>query len=268
MADVVARGVRLHVHGIAGPPAEPNERHTVVFIHGLVMDNLSSWFFTLAAPAARIAHVLLYDLRGHGLSERPASGYRIRDHIDDLDVLLGALGIERNIHLVGNSIGGLIALAFAASHPSRVASVALIDAHTGAAGFGEEMAKTLSLEGEERDRQIAASFARWLGRHSARKRTRLAENASALVYGTSLVEDLREGAELDDSTLRAIAAPVLALYGEHSDVRARGERIAAKLPRCEIEIIPGCTHSVLWEATGPVRDRVLRWISERVRRAG
>ena len=52
------------------------------------------------------------------------------------------------------------------------------------------MTSTLGLTGEARDQKIAASFQSWLGRHSARKRTRLAAAAEALVEGTSLVADL------------------------------------------------------------------------------
>ena len=53
-------------------PAAP----TVVFVHGLVMDNLSSFYYTLAAPLAQAGFgTVLFDLRGHGLSERPPSGY-------------------------------------------------------------------------------------------------------------------------------------------------------------------------------------------------
>ena len=54
--------------------------------------------------------------------------------------------------------------------------------------------------------------------------------------------------------------PVLALYGEHSDVRARGEALARTLARCTLEIVPGCTHSILWEATALVRARTVAWL--------
>ncbi|HWL88800.1 MAG TPA: alpha/beta fold hydrolase, partial [Polyangiaceae bacterium] len=72
MADVLVRGVRLHVQrmGVADP--SENRGRRVVFLHGLVMDNLSSWYFTVANVVAAFADVVLYDLRGHGLSDRPA----------------------------------------------------------------------------------------------------------------------------------------------------------------------------------------------------
>lgn len=255
MSDVVANGVRHHVQRL-GAARGPS----VVFVHGLVMDNLSSFYFTLANPiAAAGADAILYDLRGHGLSERPARGYRVADFVDDLGALLDALHVERAT-LVGNSFGGTVALAFAAAHPARVARLALIDAHDGADGWSAQMTATLALRGEARDAKIAESFQAWLGRHSERKRTRLAQHAEALVERTSLVEDLRGSPPLDHAALAHVDAPALALYGEASDVRARGEALARALPACTLELVPGCTHSVMWEATELVKARVTAWV--------
>jgi pimeloyl-ACP methyl ester carboxylesterase len=249
VADIVANGVRHHVQRLG------KGDHSVVFLHGLVMDNLSSFYFTLANPIAEHADVILYDLRGHGMSERPPTGYAVRDFVADLYALLDQLGVAR-ASLVGNSFGGLLALAFASQHPDRVDKLALIDGHTGTDGWAAQMTATLGLQGEARDAKIAESFQSWLGRHSERKRNRLAQSAKALVEGTSLVADLRESPPLSLS----IAAPTLLLYGEKSDVRANGEALAQQLPHCTLELLPGCSHSVLWEATADVRDRVTRFV--------
>ena len=256
MAEVIARGLRFHVQRLGVPGR--GEAPVVVFLHGLVMDNLSSWFFSVAPAASRVADVVLYDLRGHGHSERPPSGYGTAEHVEDLRALLDALGHTRPVHLVGNSFGGMIALAFAASYPARVASLVLVDAHTGTAGFGEEMAATLSLQGAARDERIAASFASWAGRHSARKRSRLADTARALVEGTTLVADLRDQAPFNAAQI--VVAPALLLYGEQSDVRARGESLASAMPRAQFRLVPGCSHSVLWEATEAVRAAIVHWL--------
>jgi pimeloyl-ACP methyl ester carboxylesterase len=255
MADVVARGVRFHVERIGargGPLA--------VFLHGLVMDNLSSWYFTLGNPVAAIADVMLYDLRGHGWSDRPQSGYSLDDMVADLRALLDATDPGRRVVLVGNSFGGLLALAFARAHPERVSALALVDAHLGDAGFGEQMAATLGLEGPERDRKIAESFKDWLGRHSARKRNRLADTARRLVSETSLLADMRATPAFAARDFTAIAAPILAIYGESSELRARGEACLAGAPRTRLVIVPGSTHSVLWEKTERVRELVLEFV--------
>ena len=251
MTDVVANGVRHHVQRLGS-----GER-TVVFIHGLVMDNLSSFYFTLANPLAESADVILYDLRGHGMSERPETGYSVANLVADLAALLDALEVTRPVDIVGNSFGGLLALAFAAAHPERVARLALIDAHTGVEGWAAQMTATLALKGDARDAKIAESFQSWLGRHSERKRNRLAKSAEALVEHTTLVAELRASPALE---LGAIKCPTLALYGETSDVRSHGEALARQLPACTLTLLPGCTHSVLWEATAEVKARVLAFV--------
>jgi pimeloyl-ACP methyl ester carboxylesterase len=253
VADVVANGVRHHVQRLG------RGDRTVVFIHGLVMDNLSSFYFTLANPVAEHARaeVMLYDLRGHGMSERPSAGYAVSDLVADLAALVG----NQPVALVGNSFGGLIALAFAAAHPERVTRLALIDAHDGTDGWAGQMTATLALRGEARDTKIGENFQAWLGRHSERKRTRLARSAEALVEGTSLIADLRASPSLSEAQLARITCPTLALYGERSDVRARGEQLARTLPACTLRVLPGCTHSVLWEATAEVRDRIVEFLA-------
>jgi pimeloyl-ACP methyl ester carboxylesterase len=261
MADVGARGLSFHVQRLGSPESAA----TVVFLHGLVMDNLSSFYFTLANPLAATCDVILYDLRGHGMSSRPASGYTLGDMVADLDALLTALDVRRPVFLVGNSFGGLLALAFAAAFPERARGVVLIDGHVGETGWADRMAATLELQGEERDRQIAVSFQSWLGRHSERKSNRLAKSATALVYSTSLIEDMKTSDALSDSELGRVRAPVLALYGETSDLRASAERMALVLPDCDLIILPGCTHSVLWEATARVREEIVTWIGRQAR---
>ena len=251
MADLVANGVRHHVQRLG------RGDHTVVFVHGLVMDNLSSFYFTLANPIAEAADTVLYDLRGHGMSERPPAHYAVADFVADLAGLLDALAVDRPIALVGNSFGGLVALAFAAAHPARVARLALIDAHDGTEGWAAQMTATLALRGDARDAKIAENFQSWLGRHSERKRNRLARAAEALVEHTSLVADLRDSPTVDVTTIRC---PVLAIYGERSDVRARGEQLAATLPACTLRLLPGCSHSVLWEATADVRQQIVEFV--------
>jgi pimeloyl-ACP methyl ester carboxylesterase len=254
MAEVIVRGARFHYQRLGVGSA------TVVFLHGLVMDNLSSFYFTLAPPVSRFTDVLLFDLRGHGKTERPSSGYSVPEMVSDLDCLLGSLEITEPLYLVGHSFGGLLAQAFTVAHPDRVRGMVFIDSLSSQAGWGDEMAQTLELKDDERDRRIADSFQSWLGRHSRRKTTRLAETAASLVYGTSLVQDLRNSPCLTDKDLASIHCPVLILCGENSDMRGAALHLSEVLPNADLRVFPGCTHSVLWEATAGVTDLVVEWL--------
>lgn len=251
MADVTANGVRFHVQRLRGGGP------TVVFLHGLVMDNLSSFYYTLANPAAAAgADVLLYDLRGHGHSERTATGYTVADSVADLDALLDALDVVGPVHLVGNSYGGTVALAHAVAHPDRVASLVLIEAHFAIEGWGEQMAGTLTeIAFGLRDGDVHT----WRSRHG-RKLGRMAGNADDLINNTTLVDDLLAVKPLPLHGLRALDLPVLAVYGADSDVLHHAAALDGLLPDYTLDVLPGCTHSVLMEATSYLRERLTSWL--------
>jgi pimeloyl-ACP methyl ester carboxylesterase len=266
VADVVANGVRFHVQQLAPPPSDgrssvPGPRPTVVFIHGLIMDNLSSFYYTLANTCASGGeNVMLYDLRGHGLSERPPSGYTLEDSVDDLVALLSALGIDGPVHLVGNSYGGTIGLAFALAYPERVASLILIEAHFAVSGWAEGMARTLRTiaDGMEMEFQQAMITA------AGRKMIRMAKKAEALINHTSLVPDLLSIIPLAREPLATITCPVLAIYGEESDVIERAHELDLALPDFTLDILPGCDHSILMEVPSHLQAVLAWWLAGHV----
>ena len=152
MAEYLINGCRMHVQRLgSGSP-------TTIFIHGLVMDNLSSWSFTVANRIAQTGSVLLYDLRGHGRSERSATGYSVDALVDDLHHLIQAADIKGPLRIVGNSFGGLLAVAYAHAYPTSTAALILVDAHWSDEGWSDAMIETLSLKGAARDEKILVSF--------------------------------------------------------------------------------------------------------------
>jgi pimeloyl-ACP methyl ester carboxylesterase len=232
-----------------------------VFIHGLIMDNLSSFYYTLANTCASGGeNVMLYDLRGHGLSERPPSGYTLEDSVDDLVALLSALGIDGPVHLVGNSYGGTIGLAFALAYPERVASLILIEAHFAVSGWAEGMARTLRTiaDGMEMEFQQAMITA------AGRKMIRMAKKAEALINHTSLVPDLLSIIPLAREPLATITCPVLAIYGEESDVIERAHELDVALPDFTLDILPGCDHSILMEVPSHLQAVLAWWLAGHV----
>ncbi|HEY2443314.1 MAG TPA: alpha/beta hydrolase [Streptosporangiaceae bacterium] len=263
MTEIFANGVRFHVQRLAppGPAAAPP---VVVFIHGLVMDNLSSFYYTLAGPTVSAgAHAILYDLRGHGRSERTAGGYSTRDGVTDLCALLDVLGVTEPVYLAGNSYGGLVAARMAVLAPDRVAGLVLIEASCagpGAATWFEEMTNTLTVAA------LGLEFDRVQDRLRAtgqRKIARLARNADALLNGTSLIDDLAAERPLDETELAAIGCPVLGVYGAHSELAEAAGVLRRHVRDCRVEVLPGLAHTVLREATGTLRDIVTGWLPRR-----
>ena len=256
MAEVRARGLDFHVVRLGD--GEPS----VLFLHGLVMDNLSSWYFTVANPVARVADVILFDLRGHGQTDRPPDGYTVASLVADIDALLEQLVPDgRPVEIVGNSFGGLLALAYALAHPERVRGLALVDANLSDQSWGDEITRAFALRGEERDAMILKYAYRWAGRHSERKVNRLITNAHRLTRTTTLVEDLAASPPVTDEELATIRCPVLALYGADSELLDRGERLGRTVPNCEVRLFPGCTHLLLWEATEQLKQQLAVWVS-------
>ncbi|MDF2478385.1 MAG: alpha/beta hydrolase, partial [Sphingobacterium sp.] len=71
--------------------------HTVVLIHGM-FSNLSIYYFNIAPILAQHFHVVMYDLKSHGMSERVSEGYDLENMSSDLIALLDSLQLQ-NVHL-------------------------------------------------------------------------------------------------------------------------------------------------------------------------
>jgi 3-oxoadipate enol-lactonase/4-carboxymuconolactone decarboxylase len=116
---IKVKDLTIHLQQDGPPGATP-----VVLLHSLGT-NLHVWDHQ-AASLSNSFRVIRPDLRGHGVTACTPGPYSMAQLADDLAGLLDALGIPK-IHLGGISIGGLIAQAFAAAHPDRVASLILVD---------------------------------------------------------------------------------------------------------------------------------------------
>ena len=108
-------------------PTPPSARRgaPVVLIHGHSAD-LRLWEPQVPALVGADYRVVRYDVRGHGRSSVPPTGYSWEHYLADLRALLDHLRVTR-AHLVGISMGGAIALQFALEEPGRVASLTLLD---------------------------------------------------------------------------------------------------------------------------------------------
>jgi pimeloyl-ACP methyl ester carboxylesterase len=226
-----------------------------VLLHGLIVDDLSSYYFTLANPLAATGHdVVLYDLRGHGHSERPLTGYSLNDSIADLDGLVTALGIDHPVHLVGNSYGGAIAIGMAVEHPDRVADVTMIEGHYADEGFGEEMAETLRLvtEGIHDEK-----WRTWLAERG-RKTMKLARRGVTLIEDTSIEQDLLATVRHPPAALQALRIPILAIYGGASEMLERARELQRLITGTRLIVLPDLDHRVLFN-TAPYLCQVLLW---------
>ena len=97
----------------------------LVMVHGMT-GNLAIWHLEIVPALLSDYRMTTYDLRGHGYSDVPPTGYTTEDHASDLLELMNQLGIER-AHLIGHSFGADIALHFSILYPERVNRLVLVE---------------------------------------------------------------------------------------------------------------------------------------------
>ena len=239
------------------------EKPPVVLIHGVGADG-SSWD-QIAAALAPEFRVLRLDLRGHGRSGHIEGALTLDNFVQDVVVVLDACAVAA-AHVVGFSLGGMIAQGIALQHADRVCRLVLLSAVAGRTA--EERARVHTRLAILRERGIAAITSaaqeRWFtpefiarnpdvvdGRMQQLRENHAPSYAAAYtVFSTS---DLGE-------RLHAIRAPTLIATGEH-DVGSN-TRMARfmqdEIKGSRLEILPNLRHSILLEApelvTRLVRD--------------
>lgn len=206
--------VRLHIRQQGSGPV-------VLFIHGFPLDS-TMWIEQLAALSDKRRCVAV-DLRGFGRSS-PVNGepLTMERHAADLAGVLDIISEER-ADIVGHSMGGYVALAFADNYPERMRSLSLVDTRAGAdtdeAKKGRDaMAERVISEGRA---GLAVSMQQALlsPNASTRARARLRTMIENCPYETILgaLAGMRDRPDRS-SALESIHVPATVLVGEYDTV--------------------------------------------------
>ena len=223
-------GITLHEQALgSGPP--------VVMLHGLLVGNLATWYWTAAPVLAQTKSVLLYDLRGHGLSEKAPTGYDPRTMAADLGAVLDAFSPREPVALVGHSYGAVIALTYALAHPDRVARLAVVEAPLPPSRL-EELDAFLEKTPDEMLGALPSALRDALASGGRRGR-RFVEAMRFLAQESSLFADVRRAEDIPDAVLATLRPPLLAVYGTESSCRPVGQRLARVVPRARLVEIEG-----------------------------
>ena len=129
--DIATNGTTIHVRSGGRGPA-------VVLLHGY--GETDDMWAPMAAELARDHTVVVPDLRGMGLSAKPAGGFDKKTQAGDIAGVLDALAID-SADLVTHDIGNMVGYAFAAQYPKRATRFVLIDAPLPGVGPWEEILK-------------------------------------------------------------------------------------------------------------------------------
>lgn len=263
MPKAFVNGINIHYAQAGGGP-------DLVLVHGLGA-NLAFWYFKVLPFLTGDFRATAYDMRGHGDSDMPASGYTSADMALDLYQLLDKLGIER-AHVVAHSFGGVVALHFTVLFPERVASLTIADSRIGVlqpaqklkdwplwklwkgrveglgAALDEEQVMNYSLleslarhlpQGARRRRGAASTFVpfeTWNGgKRGAARWLRLLNTTSAR-------QDFESPAGLTVERIGQVQQATRAIYGEYSPCLPSAHRLQEQLPNCQTVVIPRVGH--------------------------
>ncbi len=252
----------LTVNGLAlrylewGRPAAP----PVICVHGYTSS--AEAFNALARRIGDRSHVIAMDVRGHGESAwSPDGAYRYADQASDLASLVDALGIERFV-LIGTSMGGIIAMAYAAQHPQRLRALAINDIGpdpeagsqriTGMVGSRPADFASLDAAMEYRRQSSPITAGRPIEdqRETALGVVRQRPDGRwAWKLDPAYIEQrITRGAPARPQlwpTLETLPCPTLVVWGTDSDVlsEAQARRMATALPKGELVAIPNIGHA-------------------------
>ncbi len=247
------RAFRLH-YLEWGSPGRPG----LLFLHGGAAH--AHWFDAVAPAFADRFHVVSLDQRGHGESQWPEpAAYGTQDFAGDLLGIMDALGWSR-LTLVGHSMGGHNAMAFAAWHPERVERLVIADSRPAIPPDRLAMMHRRGYRPPRRHESAAAAVAafRLVPPETVAPPALLAHLARA-----GLIE--REGKwtyRFDPACnatrqpvdawplLPTIACQTLIIRGEKSPIlpRPMGEEMAKKIPGAALAEIPGVYHHLVLDA--------------------
>ena len=236
----------------------PADAPPVVLLHGItgharVWDHLA----TRLVPGRR---VLALDQRGHGDSDpAPDDDYRVGTMADDVAAFVGSLRIDR-FALLGHSMGGRIAIKYAADHAARLERLVIVDIGPDINLAGLERVRDMMAQSPERieseDRAVEyirranplqdLDMLRERVRHGLK---RLPDGELTWKYAKGLRDMMREGRR--DAVdlwepLPRIPCPTLVVRGAESDILSAevAKKMAERLPDGRVVEIAGAGHTV------------------------
>ncbi|MFD1611598.1 alpha/beta fold hydrolase [Sphingomonas tabacisoli] len=257
--DVAVNGATIHVRvGGSGP--------AIVLLHGY--GETGDMWAPLAADLIRDHTVIAPDLRGLGLSSKPAGGFTKMNQAEDVAGVLDRLKIAR-ADIVAHDIGNMVAFAFAEKHPERVSRLVVIDAPVPGVGPWEQIVQNPLLwhfrfGGPDMERLVAGRERIYLDRfwnefsadpkrfteQSRQHYARLYALAGAMHSGFEQFHAFDQDAIDNRAWLTAhgkLKMPVLALGGEKSFGAQMADLMRAGADNVSGGVVPASGHWIMEE---------------------
>lgn len=246
-------GIRLRYDVAGSRTALP-----LLMIQGLGAD--SRGWIRQRRHFARRYRVITFDNRGVGRSDKPFGPYDLERMALDAVEVLDAAGVG-SAHVMGASMGGVIAQIVAVRHPERVRSLVLACTACRHQPWRRELLTEWAELARDRGmRAFAAENLRWLVGPRSLRRFWPAFNALSPVFISApqhaFIAQVRAILAMDDAMrleLPTIAAPTLVIVGSQDILtpQADSEELAELIPGAELAIVRGGAHGFMIEAAGP-----------------
>jgi (E)-2-((N-methylformamido)methylene)succinate hydrolase len=245
---------------------------TVVLIHGLGLAR-GMWDGQVAALSRRF-RTLRYDLLGHGESARPRGAFEMLHFVAQLDELLDGLALDR-CALVGFSLGGMIARAYAIARPDRVGALIVLNSPHGRTE-AERAAVRARAEQAATDgpgATVEAALERWFTAGFAAAQPEVLERVRCAILANDpevyphAYRVLAEGDAALVEPIAEIRCPtlVLACEDDRGNSPAMAQAMAATIPGAKVEIVPGLRHMGLVEDPGAINALIVPFLDEALR---
>jgi flavin reductase (DIM6/NTAB) family NADH-FMN oxidoreductase RutF/pimeloyl-ACP methyl ester carboxylesterase len=240
----------------------------VILIHGVGMA-AEVWQPQVDALSAQ-AEVIAYDMLGHGGSSLPPESPALGDYADQLLAVMDGLGLQQ-AHVVGHSMGALIALEFALRHPDRVRSVVALNAVYCRAPEQRAAveARAANLSTTVDAKALDATIARWFGDpipvdliDAAKTARRMLGSVSPTGYQRTYTLFARAD-DAHRDRLAELRVPALFMTGEGdpNSTPAMSRAMAEAAPHGRCEILQSQRHMMTLTAAGGVNRRLLDFFS-------
>lgn len=239
----------------------------VLLVMGLAYP-AAAWFRQVPVLAER-HRVITVDNRGTGgTGDVPGAPYTVELMAGDLLAVLDAAGVER-AHVVGISMGGLLAQHLAQTTPDRVLSLSLLATHPGVsqAVWPPEVIEFLTARAAM-PAQERGDFSIPFNYHPDTARALIEQDWAAREAGTAgpVGYAAQGGTALWDGAERLpeMHLPTLVLHGAQDRlvVPANGERIAAAVPNAKLVLVEGANHLLTTDQTDVVNGTLLDFFAE------
>jgi 2-hydroxy-6-oxonona-2,4-dienedioate hydrolase len=247
---------------------------TLVLMHG-TGGHLEAYARNIVALAQHY-RVVAYDYPGHGYTTHAGTDLELADYVDHLAALLDVLGVDR-AHLSGESLGGWVAMKFAAAHPHRVDKLVL-NTPGGTMSNPDVMERIRQLSQAAADDPTPEHIRtrlEWLMADPATVTDELVAIRRAIYSRPGFADSMRHILCLQDPEIRRrnlvtdaefqrIPGPALVIWtsDDPSGPAAAGMEMADRISKGRFDLITGAGHWPQFEQSELFNDMVLAFLSE------